>query len=214
MLDHRAGELITRLRELSSRQTVVLLDYSTDADVTDLSTPLSHATLVAQRVQQLLPSRARARQGALACRFRAGLGIGSAVETIPVAGQRNLAVVLLIIGKIAEALSDMLDCFPEGKAEVFPERLECLDPRALKGGNRYASSADHWQESPPRRGYWLSAAISVLPSGVYARPATPREPGSVSATAMRPVTGLQRNMSPELDPSAVASVIPTGLNTA
>jgi hypothetical protein len=132
MLDHRAGELITRLRELSSRQTVVLLDYSTDADVTDLSTPLSHATLVAQRVQQLLPSRARARQGALACRFRAGLGIGSAVETIPVAGQRNLAVVLLIIGKIAEALSDMLDCFPEGKAEVFPERLECLDPRALK----------------------------------------------------------------------------------
>jgi hypothetical protein len=38
MLDHRAAALLTRLRELTSHRTVVLLDYTTNGDVTDLST--------------------------------------------------------------------------------------------------------------------------------------------------------------------------------
>src|SRR5258708_1618943 len=52
MLDHRASDLVAELRELSNDRTVVLLDYTTNADVADLSTPLSHAALVAQRVQE------------------------------------------------------------------------------------------------------------------------------------------------------------------
>ena len=51
--DHRTAGLVTRLRELASHQTVVLLDYTTNGDVTDLSVPLSHAALIAQRVQEL-----------------------------------------------------------------------------------------------------------------------------------------------------------------
>jgi len=51
MLDHRAADLVTRLRELSSHQTVVLLDYTVNGDITDLSTPLSHAALIAQRIE-------------------------------------------------------------------------------------------------------------------------------------------------------------------
>ena len=52
MLDHRACDLIAELRELSSDHTVVLLDYTTNGDVADLSTPLSHAALIAQRIQE------------------------------------------------------------------------------------------------------------------------------------------------------------------
>ncbi|MUN35560.1 DUF6939 family protein [Actinomadura litoris] len=52
MLDHRVPELVAELRGLSDHRTVVLLDYTTNGDVADLSTPLSHAALVAQRVQQ------------------------------------------------------------------------------------------------------------------------------------------------------------------
>jgi hypothetical protein len=52
MLDHRTPELVAELRALSVHRTVILLDYTTNGDVTDLSTPLSHAALVAQRVQE------------------------------------------------------------------------------------------------------------------------------------------------------------------
>jgi hypothetical protein len=52
MLDHRAPELVAELRELSNHRTVVLLDYTTNGDVADLSTPLSHAALIAQRIQE------------------------------------------------------------------------------------------------------------------------------------------------------------------
>ena len=51
MLDHRAAGLVDRLRELASHQTVVLLDYTTNGDVTDLSTPLSHTALIAQHIK-------------------------------------------------------------------------------------------------------------------------------------------------------------------
>jgi hypothetical protein len=47
MLDHRAA----RLRELASHQTVVLLDYTTNGDITDLSAPLSPAALIAQCIE-------------------------------------------------------------------------------------------------------------------------------------------------------------------
>ena len=53
VLDYRAAALLARLRELTSHRTVVLLDYTTNGDVTDLSTPLSHAALIAQRVREL-----------------------------------------------------------------------------------------------------------------------------------------------------------------
>ncbi|WP_219464942.1 DUF6939 family protein [Nonomuraea rhizosphaerae] len=50
MLDHRAADLVGELRDLAGRRTVVLLDYTTNGDVADLSAPLSHAALVARRV--------------------------------------------------------------------------------------------------------------------------------------------------------------------
>jgi len=52
MLDHSTPELVAELRALSRHRTVVLLDYTTNGDVTDLSTPLSHAALVVQRTQE------------------------------------------------------------------------------------------------------------------------------------------------------------------
>ncbi|MFG2248910.1 DUF6939 family protein [Spirillospora sp. NPDC048823] len=53
MLDHRAAALVAELRDLSTQHTVVLLDYTTNGDVADLSTPLSHAALIARHVQDL-----------------------------------------------------------------------------------------------------------------------------------------------------------------
>ncbi|NKZ03247.1 DUF6939 family protein [Actinomadura latina] len=53
MLDHRAPALVAELRELSTKHTVVLLDYTVNGDVADLSKPLSHAALVVQHVQDL-----------------------------------------------------------------------------------------------------------------------------------------------------------------
>jgi hypothetical protein len=52
MLDHRAAGLVAQLRELSIHQNVVLLDYTTNGNIADLSTPLSHAALIAQRAQE------------------------------------------------------------------------------------------------------------------------------------------------------------------
>ena len=51
MLGHRGAGLVARLRELASDRTVVLLDYTINGDVTDLSAPLSHAALIAQHIQ-------------------------------------------------------------------------------------------------------------------------------------------------------------------
>lgn len=50
MLENRAAEVVEELRELGSRREVVLLDYTTNGDVADLSSPLSHAALVAHHV--------------------------------------------------------------------------------------------------------------------------------------------------------------------
>lgn len=46
VLEHRAAEQIDALRELAGGVDLVLLDYTTNGDVTDLATPLSHAALV------------------------------------------------------------------------------------------------------------------------------------------------------------------------
>ena len=50
MLTHRAAPQVTALRRLATTQGLVLLDYTTNGDVTDLSTPLSHAALVAHHL--------------------------------------------------------------------------------------------------------------------------------------------------------------------
>jgi hypothetical protein len=46
VLENRAEETICELKKLSEERDLVLLDYTTNGDVTDLSTPLSHAALV------------------------------------------------------------------------------------------------------------------------------------------------------------------------
>ncbi|MFD9740045.1 DUF6939 family protein [Umezawaea sp. NPDC059074] len=51
VLETRAATEIATLRDLTAEQEVVLLDYTTNGDVTDLRTPLSHAALVAQHLR-------------------------------------------------------------------------------------------------------------------------------------------------------------------
>mgnify|MGYP001283594896 CR=1 FL=1 len=46
VLDHCVTDLLDRLRRLAGQGDVVLLDYTTNGDVTDLTEPLSHAALV------------------------------------------------------------------------------------------------------------------------------------------------------------------------
>ncbi|MFI7615547.1 DUF6939 family protein [Nonomuraea terrae] len=46
VLEHKAADVVERVRELARAQEVVLLDHTTNGDVTDLTTPLSHAALV------------------------------------------------------------------------------------------------------------------------------------------------------------------------
>jgi hypothetical protein len=55
MLEHHAADLVERLRETAARRTVVLLDYTTNGDVTDQRTPLSHAALVRAFVENDWP---------------------------------------------------------------------------------------------------------------------------------------------------------------
>jgi hypothetical protein len=56
VLEHRLGDSVAELREISAGRDVVLLDYTTNADVADLSTPLSHAALVALHLGGRWPS--------------------------------------------------------------------------------------------------------------------------------------------------------------
>ncbi len=46
VLQNRLGMLVRKLRDLSSRGTVILLDYETNGDVENESKPLSHASLI------------------------------------------------------------------------------------------------------------------------------------------------------------------------
>jgi hypothetical protein len=44
---------VVRRPDGCNHRTVVLLDYTTNGDMADLSAPLSHAALIAQRIQEL-----------------------------------------------------------------------------------------------------------------------------------------------------------------
>ncbi|MBW4623028.1 MAG: hypothetical protein KME17_27170 [Cyanosarcina radialis HA8281-LM2] len=46
VLENRLRELVAQLKQLAQTETVVLLDYETNADVENLKKPLSHAQLV------------------------------------------------------------------------------------------------------------------------------------------------------------------------
>ncbi len=46
VLQNKLSPLVNRLKDLSSRGTVVLLDYETNGDVEDAGKPLSHASLI------------------------------------------------------------------------------------------------------------------------------------------------------------------------
>lgn len=59
MLEHRAPDLIDELRRLAGDRGVVLLDYTTNGDLADLSSPLSHAALVVRYVTDQWPSPSR-----------------------------------------------------------------------------------------------------------------------------------------------------------
>lgn len=55
MLEHKAVDIIERLRKASETKTIVLLDYNTCCDVDDETKPLSHAYLVKAYAEGLYP---------------------------------------------------------------------------------------------------------------------------------------------------------------
>ena len=55
MLEHKAMDIIERLRKASETKTIVLLDYNTCCDVDDEAKPLSHACLVKAYAEGLYP---------------------------------------------------------------------------------------------------------------------------------------------------------------
>ena len=56
VLDHKVQNLVTIIRNLSASQTVVLLDYNTNGDIDDTSTPLSHASLIKAYIEGNYPT--------------------------------------------------------------------------------------------------------------------------------------------------------------
>lgn len=55
MLEHKAANIIERLREASKTKTIVLLDYNTNCDVEDERKQLSHAFLVKAYAEGIYP---------------------------------------------------------------------------------------------------------------------------------------------------------------
>lgn len=55
ILEHKAMDIIERLRKASETKTIVLLDYNTCCDVGDEAKPLSHAYLVKAYAEGLYP---------------------------------------------------------------------------------------------------------------------------------------------------------------
>ena len=55
MLEHKAMDIIERLRKASETKTIVLLDYNTCCDVDDENKPLSHAYLVKAYTEGIYP---------------------------------------------------------------------------------------------------------------------------------------------------------------
>lgn len=59
VLENRLQDLVGQLHELAMSSDVVLLDYTTNGDVDDLGTPLSHAALIADHLRRCTPAAAR-----------------------------------------------------------------------------------------------------------------------------------------------------------
>jgi len=55
VLENRLDDQVTRLRQAASARAVVLLDYETNGDVEDLSSPLSHGALVKYHLEGAWP---------------------------------------------------------------------------------------------------------------------------------------------------------------
>lgn len=55
MLEHKAMNIIERLRKASETKTIVLLDYNTSCNVDDETKPLSHAYLIKAYAEGLYP---------------------------------------------------------------------------------------------------------------------------------------------------------------
>ena len=55
MLEHKVQDIVEKLREVSKTQTIVLLDYDTNADVDNVKKPLSHASLIKAYIEGLYP---------------------------------------------------------------------------------------------------------------------------------------------------------------
>jgi hypothetical protein len=68
VLEHRLASEVEQLRRLSADKPLVLLDYETNADINDVSSPLSHAALVMYHLQGSWPKpeAAEAEPGAAA----------------------------------------------------------------------------------------------------------------------------------------------------
>lgn len=60
MLEQRAADVVDELRGLADDGGLVLLDYTTNGDIADVSAPLSHAALVARYLTDHWPSAADA----------------------------------------------------------------------------------------------------------------------------------------------------------
>ncbi len=54
-LENCVKEEVQSLRKIASERQVVLLDYTTNGDLDDLSTPLSHAALVKRFIENDWP---------------------------------------------------------------------------------------------------------------------------------------------------------------
>ncbi len=55
VLEHRLTAEVKRLHQMAAEEPLVLLDYETNADVEDLSRPLSHAALIKHHLQGTWP---------------------------------------------------------------------------------------------------------------------------------------------------------------
>lgn len=56
VLENKVANIIERLREASKTKTIVLLDYTTNCDIDNPKTPLSHAFLIKAYAEGLYPS--------------------------------------------------------------------------------------------------------------------------------------------------------------
>ena len=59
ILNNKVKNIIDRLRQISLHQDIVLLDYTTNGNVNDTSSPLSHAALVKAFIENNYPTRDR-----------------------------------------------------------------------------------------------------------------------------------------------------------